>query len=198
MKSWPKWFPYPGAWLETVILTLLTTPLISSLRVFGRIGLVSAYSSNNLGPMFLFVTLGYVLPYVAFAYVHSFLYGNRPAGWSRSLPAPRSIFEAFYALSVTTIGLLLTLTAVMFVIDPQADEQSEVVSWIAGICWWVSVLYLCQVKRSVWDGINAERKVKTQPTKVKANPFDVDLELEQLKGNMGVNSVKKRKGKNLM
>lgn len=138
-------------------------PLGASLQMSGRLGFGVARVSENLGLLFLLILLEFVTPFIGFAYVHSFLWGNRPPKWHKNLPAPRSILEAFYALSVTTISSLVCLTVLLFLFDVRrnyTESEMEFLAGIGGFVWLVCGAYLYQVKRLVWQGIEAEKKVK--------------------------------------
>ncbi|MCT7952855.1 hypothetical protein NG798_23940 [Ancylothrix sp. C2] len=177
VKSWwPVWFPYPTAWLEAFIVGLMMMPLGASLQSSGRLGVGVATISANLGPLFLLILLGFVTPFIGFAYVHSFLWGNRPPKWHKNLPAPRSILEAFYALSVTTISSLVCLTVLLFLIDVRRNyytqSEMEFLAGIGSFVWLVCGAYLYQVKRLVWLGIEGEKRVKKSlDKKVDDSPF---------------------------
>jgi hypothetical protein len=181
LKSfWPVWFPYPTAWLEAFIVGLMMMPLGASLQMSGRFGFGVARVSANLGPLFLLILFGFVTPFIGFAYIHSFLWGNRPTKWHKNLPAPRSILEAFYALSVTTISSLVCLTVWLFLIDVRRNYTTSEMEFLGGIgafVWLVSGAYLYQVKRLVWQGIEGEKRVKKSLEKeIYESPFK-DFEL---------------------
>lgn len=166
LKSlWPAWIPYPTSWIEASILALMMAPLGHSIQRFTEMGINLTVATKNLGPAFLFLVIGYVFPFVGFAYVHSFLWGNRPLGWSRKLPSPRSIFESFYALSINVIATLAAITVLLFIMNVEhsyTEEESETLSIIAATIWLILAAYLCQVKRWIWRGIESELEVKLE------------------------------------
>ncbi|MBW4680194.1 MAG: hypothetical protein KME19_08925 [Microcoleus vaginatus WJT46-NPBG5] len=164
LKSfWPTWLPYPSAWIEALILAAMMIPLGYSLQQFVVIATGAALITNNLGITFFFLVIGYILPFVGFAYIHSYLWGNSPDTWPKSLPAPRSIFESFYALSSNFIATLAAVTVLLFIINPEKNytkEGLEVLSAIAGTLWLIVAAYLCQVKRWIWKGMELELRKK--------------------------------------
>ncbi|MEW6499286.1 MAG: hypothetical protein AB1589_43425 [Cyanobacteriota bacterium] len=164
LKSfWPTWFPLPIAWIEASILAAMMIPLGYSLRRCAELAIGATLATNNLGIPFFFLVVGYILPFIGFAYVHSFLLGNRPDSWSRKLPAPRSLFESFYALSSNFIATLAVVTALLFIMNPEqtyTEEAFETLSIIAGTLWLIIAAYLCQVKRWIWQGMEQELRKK--------------------------------------
>ncbi|MBD2039699.1 hypothetical protein [Microcoleus sp. FACHB-672] len=160
---WPTWLPYPSAWIEALILAAMMIPLGYSLLQSAVIATGAALITNNLGITFFFLVIGYILPFVGFAYIHSYLWGNSPDSWPKSLPAPRSIFEGFYGLSSNFIATLGALTVLLFIMNPErtyTEEAIEVFSAISGTFWLIIAAYLCQAKRWIWKGMELELRKK--------------------------------------
>lgn len=167
LKSlWPVWFPHPTAWLEALIVGLLLTPLSIGWFFFTVIGATVTNASGNLGPFFLFSSVGFFVPFVVLAYIHSFFWKTRPPKWDNRLPSPRSIFEAFYALAATTVAGLISLSVVMFFINVRryyTVQDYERFGSFFSIVWFVAAAYLYQIKRWLWMAMASENRTKISP-----------------------------------
>ena len=161
---WPKWFPYPSAWLRTFALLLWIAVV---LRITGFWSLVLggtlALITERLELLLSFLGLGLIVSVLVLSYLHHFLFGKSPPQYPQWLPSPRSLWEGFYA----PIVILVAFVPVVIILVPfflpncsyTITEQLEYcveltrrelanyeyrMAQIGALIWLISALYLYQ------------------------------------------------------
>ena len=168
-----------------VVIFLATA---GSLRIFGTYGAVFSYASSHLGFFILMVLIGLLLPFIAYAYIHCWLLGNKPEGWAKKIPSPSSIKESVLSFVVLIFGFVITfLVVILPFADPyMTTSNSERLATIASGVWLAITLYLFHG----YDLISNPRskksvdKAKSEPANNKVN--FVDRDLINLKNKTGI------------
>jgi len=183
------WIPRPISWLRTIVLIVIVAVMAGTSRFFGTYGAYFTYASNHLG-FFVFMSLiGLLIPFISYAYIHSWLIGKKPEGWSKKIPSPSSIKEAVLLFIVLIFGTLATILVLIPFSPPYISrQQTEVFGSIATFVWLLITTYIFHgynlisreyVKKSV-------DKAKPEPANNKVN--SVDRDLINLKNKIGIHS----------
>ncbi|NJK59870.1 MAG: hypothetical protein HC918_05915 [Oscillatoriales cyanobacterium SM2_1_8] len=114
--------------------------------VLGFYGAILAWVLSNPWIAVLAVLIALFSAFVAFAYIHDFLFGKKPAGWSANLPAPNSLREARSLGLGSMVSLVLTGLALLpFTSFLQKEVTEEVRGQIVASVFYVTTAYVYQV-----------------------------------------------------
>jgi hypothetical protein len=181
------WIPRAVSWLRTIVLVLIASATVGSLRFFGTYGAVFSYASSHLGFFIVMGLIGLLLPFIGYAYIHCWLLGNKPEGWAKKIPSPVSIKEALLSFVVLIFGFVLTTVLILPFIPPyMTSSDSERIGAIAVFSWLIMTLYMFHG----YDLISKPRskkavdKAKPEPVNNKVN--SVDRDLINLKNKTGI------------
>ncbi|CAN1211898.1 hypothetical protein TUMEXPCC7403_16960 [Tumidithrix helvetica PCC 7403] len=130
------WIPRPVSFLRTFVLMFIVGLTGQLLRMFGR-EIITAQNERLIVALFIGLSL---LPFIAYAYIHSWLLGKKAESHSKKLPAINSIKEAVLAFVVTVLSLLFTF-AILIVFMPRGgnsylytqDGYAEISIWIISV-----------------------------------------------------------------
>lgn len=217
-KLYPKWIPYPSSWLRAVILILVLGPtgtLISLLGFWGGVETLLAGSTGDLLLSGVFQCLAIaalvlLLPIAILAYVYHVLTlilnaKSISAKHPRGFPTWRSWREGLTGVIVMGLSLSLSILVVLWYRpdllgdrDFMTQSEKETIAAFGASIWFISAAYLYQ-----WDYLVREKRSrqvkKRKPTATAiekksplAKPVDeIDIELNKLRGEMGLNTIKK-------
>lgn len=181
------WIPRPISWLRTIVLIAIAAVMAGTSRFFGTYGAYFTYALNHLGFFVLMSLIGLLIPFIGYAYIHSWLIGKKPEGWSKKIPSPSSIKEAVLLFIVLIFGTLATILVLIPFFPPYISrQQTEVFGSIATFVWLLITTYIFHgynlisreyVKKSV-------DKAKPEPANNKVN--SVDRDLINLKNKIGI------------
>jgi hypothetical protein len=211
-RLWPWWIPTPFAAIEAIIINLMMLPVVYSVYHFGKLGFHITESTGNLGPIAFCIVFGYIFPFIIFAYIHSLLFGKKPANWPKNLPAPKSILESICSLAVVQISGLFSLVLILFFLNIYKEDYSleyfEGIFHIYTAAYFILEIYLFHAKRSLIKGVFQEKQVpnkattpkpttkqKPVPSKALDNPFgedDLERELALMKIKMATAKTHKQ------
>lgn len=215
---WPAWFPYPSSWLRTFALVLWSAVI---LRIAGfwslALGGILAIITARLELLLSFLGLGLLVSILTFSYLHHFLFSKSLPRYPRWLPSPRSLWEGLYA----PIVMLLAFVAALFILVPFLIPNcnygtSEPIGYCfdltgrelvkyeyrmaeigAGI-WLISAVYLYQAEYLIRRRLIPKLNVALQNPKSRKKRYqidDTDVEIDHLRGEMGLTQMKKGKVK---
>jgi hypothetical protein len=169
--------------------------------------------ADDPGPLFRFLGIALLVSALVFSYIHHVLFGNSPPEWPRGLPSPRSLWEGFYAPTV----MLLSSLAIIIIFVPflpldscfyqnpkqlnycMQMRQAEFANyqfWLTHIgpaIWWLCAAYLYQVEFLVRRHLTRQFKPAIHRQASKKPADTTDIELDRLRGEMGLARVKKGK-----
>jgi ACR3 family arsenite efflux pump ArsB len=180
------WMPRGVSWLRTIILIGITAATVSSLKLLTPYG----YESRHPWFFVVMVLIGSVLPFIAYAYIHSWMIGKKPERWSKKIPVPASIKEAVLSFVVMVFGMVATLiVTIPFAPDPtrysyQYQDSARFVQ-IATLAWFVVTIYMFH-GYDIINNPHDNKAVKDAKPKPKVDA-SIDLELNRLKHQTGIN-----------
>lgn len=196
---WPAWFPYPRNWVRAFATAMLMGLVGVSVRLTGFWGLVISSTTDRILPWIVLSCLGLLAPFLLVAYAHNMIWGKSPTRWPQWLPSPSSLKEGLTALIVMFVAIIIGLVALLpfaecfiyageFECRPLTEGEVN----FATAVWFISAAYLYQ-----YDYLVRRRRVNKQkrsvaPRSTTAAPSNpVDIELNQLRGDLGLHHVKK-------
>lgn len=182
------WMPRGISWLRTIVLLLITSGTIASLRIFSTYGEYFTYATRHIGFFVALTLTGLLIPFVIYAYIHCWLLGNKPDGWAKNIPSPSSIKESVLSFAVLIFGFVITfLVVIVPFVDPyMTRSDTERLVTVASVVWLVITLYMFHG----YDLVSRPRskksvdKAKSEPTNNKVN--SVDRDLINLKNKTGI------------
>lgn len=158
---WPVWFPYPSAWFQAVISVILGVGAsYAASAVLPEVA--SLPSTKAVGFRLFLALLILAAPFVLYAYVYSFFWGDAPAGWPARIPSPKSLWEGFFAFSTFSVTLWFGLIVAIFLSRDWSLPVSQTVANISALAWLSSAAYLYQAKFFIWRGIIGELEEKAR------------------------------------
>lgn len=217
-RFYPQGFPYPCSWLRTLVLISVLGPtgsLISVLGLWGSFGTLLAIGTGDLAlpgvPILLGIsTMVLLLPTTILAYVYHVLTlifnaKSISAKHPRGFPTGCSWREGLTGVIVMGLSLTLSLLVVLWYRpDVLADRdgmtalQQESIATFLGIIWVISAAYLYQ-----WDYVVRQKRSQKQkktkspskaietPSKPQPKVNEIDIELNKMRGEMGIHTIKK-------
>lgn len=204
-SQWAAWFPYPKSWLRALGLLLLFLGVVAILRILIYWGLpVSLILSQKQDstPIIAFLsTVYFVIPIILISSIHYILFGKSRPRW---LPKLKSLWVGFSSWFAIIVSTLVSLGIVMPFIYrskfslyqlgyfPLTDTE---VSWLIAI-WIITAAYLCHAEYLLkrWLVTNFRKvykpSVSSQPMGKNLIIDNVDVELDNLRGQMGLHKTK--------
>lgn len=219
-KLYPKWIPYPSSWLRTLVLILVLGPtgsLISVLGLWGSFGTILGGSTGDIPlpgvPVLLAIAaLVLLLPTTILAYVyHVFTLimdvKSISAQHPRGFPTWRSWREGLTGVVVMGLSLTISVLVVFWyrpdlILDADGMTQSDreaFVTFVTSI-WLISAAYLYQwdylVRKKRARKAKSRKSISTATAIEKKSPIsppvnEIDIELNKLRGEMGIHQIKK-------
>ncbi|HEY9668575.1 MAG TPA: hypothetical protein V6C91_17335, partial [Coleofasciculaceae cyanobacterium] len=212
------WFPYPSSWLRTFALVLWIAVI---LRIAGfwslALGGILAIITARLELLLSFLGLGLLLSILTFSYLHHFLFSKSLPQYPRWLPSPRSLWEGLYAPIVMVLAFMAALFILVPFLIPNCNYGTaqligycfeltgrELVKYeyrmaeIAAGIWLISAVYLYQAEYLIRRRLIPKLNLTLQNSKSRKKPYhidDTDVEIDHLRGEMGLIQMKKVKVK---
>ncbi len=186
------WMPRPVSWLRTSVLIGIASLMTGGLIFTGKYGQTLLFGNTYPSLFLLIVASALMPPFIAYAYIHCWILGNKPDGWVKKIPSPKSIKEAVLSYVVMFFGILIALV----ITSPFVPDQTrytdyryldvlEIYSGGVAFSWSVISIYMFHG----YDIItNSQSKKSVDKPKIEApkNKVDsVDLELNRLKHQKG-------------
>jgi magnesium-transporting ATPase (P-type) len=181
------WIPSGISWLRTIILLLVTSATVGGLRIFSTYGEYFTYATRHLG-FFIFMSLiGLFLPFIAYAYIHCWLLGNKPKGWDKKIPSPSSIKESLLSFVVLIFGVIANLLIVVipFTTGYLTNSDIERLASIASFTWLVITIYMFHAYDLITRP-HQQKSDKSKPETPKSKIDPIDRELNHLKHKTGI------------
>lgn len=213
-STWPAWFPSPSSWIRTFALVLWIAVVLRITGFWGIVfGTILSELAQHPGPLLRLLGIALLVSVIVFSYVHHFLFGKSPAKWPRWLPSPISLKEGLYAPAV----MLLSCITVIAIIVPflPVFECNYTLNNLMEYCvkryvnsnlwrvfyynldkialgiWLIAAVYLYQIEYLISERFGRKSKATTNTSEPK--PVDeVTVELDKLRGNMGMNQMRNK------
>ncbi|QSJ16962.1 hypothetical protein JYQ62_35775 [Nostoc sp. UHCC 0702] len=217
---WPAWIPYFHSWCRAFILIpFIACSVIITFKLTGFWGLILSAITNHLEILIICLSLGILLPMLLVAYIHAFfvhLWKKQPISptWPRWLPNTNSLWEGFYAEVVMFLSLLVSIIIILpflpmnscyyeqiFIYCFTKDElilnqymEKYYIDKIGSLIWIVTAAYLYQVEYLFRHRFIPKVKTifKNYQSKRQSHSVDnTDLDVDRLRGDMGITQMKK-------
>ncbi len=192
---WHAGFPYPRSWLRSFALALWMAIVVRIAEFWGALfGIALSSIMEHLEPLLWFLGLALLASSLAFSYIHHLLLGKPSGRWPRWLPSPKSLWEGLYAPIVMSMAIIVGIICVMPFHDENYNQTAiETEAKWFGAIWFIATTYLYQVEYLIRRRFAS--KSKTAPNQPSSNKpvDDTDVELDRLRGRMGLTQMKKRK-----
>lgn len=203
-SQWAAWFPYPKSWLRALGLLLLFMGVVTILRILIYWGLpVSLILSQKQDstPIIAFLsTVYFVIPIILISSIHYILFGKSSPRW---LPKLKSLWVGFYSWIAINLSTLVSFGLVIPFIEryPSSHYESSYfkftdveVFWLSSI-WLVTAAYLNHGEYLLKRWLSANFRTphpaaSSQPTGKNFAIDDVGVELDNLRGQMGLHKMK--------
>jgi hypothetical protein len=207
----PAWFPYPRAWLRALGLVLLSAATVVILKILMYWGLPVSLILSELWrdptPTRIFlIAVGLAIPIILISCIHYILFGKSRPRWS---PKLKSLWVGCFSWIVIIASTFVSLGCVLPFIDRYRLSYFELgdihftdaeVSCLNTI-WIITAAYLCHIEYLLkrWLAANfnqVPRSSSSSQTISKNFVVDpVDVELDNLRGQMGLDKMKSNKPK---
>ena len=202
----PAWFPYPRAWLRALGLVLLSAAIVVILKILMYWGLPVSLILSKLGRdptptrVFLIAT-GLAIPIILISSIHYILFGKSRPRW---LPKLKSLWVGCFSWIAIVVSALVSLGFVLPFIDRYRRSYFELgdihftateVSCLNTI-WIITAAYLCHAEYLLkrWLAANFNQVLRSssssQPISENFIVDAVDVELDNLRGEMGLHKIK--------
>lgn len=215
---WPGWFPYPTSWLKAVIVFGFLSTIAFSIRTSGQVGYFLTRVTDSPEPFLFFIILGLLSPIAIFAIAHHILHlflgrfipsiqapeiakhqGLLPGliSWWEGLYGWLVIYLATLAVTVTTLGIAAIFVPLsnfiyqnlLFNYDPEVEQK---VLLALSLIWIIYAAMIYQLenlfkRRLISTYSNINKPTSITPTVVHS---PIDVELDQMRGKMGLTSMK--------
>jgi hypothetical protein len=203
---WAAWFPYPRAWLMALGLLLLFAGIVVILTILMHWGLPVSLILSELrrdptpAIAFLFA-VGFVIPFGLISSIHYILFGKSRPRW---LPKLKSLWIGCFSWIAIVVSTLVSLGFVLPFIDRYRLSYYELgdihftdteVSCLNTI-WIITAAYLCHAEYLLkrWLAANFKQVPRSssssQPISENFIVDAVDVELDTLRGEMGLHKIK--------
>lgn len=187
------WIPRGVSWLRVSILIGIASLMSGGLIFSGKYGQYLLFGNRNPSLFLLTLAIVLVFPFIAYAYIHCWLLGNKPDGWAKKIPSPSSIKEAALSYVVMFFSILIALVITSpFVPTPSSYsgyrylEALETFSAGVAFTWAVVSIYMFHG----YDLISNPRPKKTmdkaKPESSNSKVNSVDRDLINLKNKTGI------------
>jgi hypothetical protein len=207
--QWPAWIPYPQSWLRTFGL-ILWLSLIARITLFwgGGIGFIASALSGHMELLIIAGLVALIIPFVALTYLHHLLWGKPSCHRPSWLPGLASFNEGACALIVvfwaTVISLALTLPFVEweYVLNNYDSASLEedyynILGNVLGAVWITSAAYIYHIRHLLRKRRKPPQSAQSvTPQSKQPKVDDVDVELNQLRAQMGLHKMKTPKRSN--
>lgn len=217
---WPAWFPYPTSWIKAIILFGFLSVIVVVIRFTGTVGYVLARMAASPEPLIFFIILALLSPILAIAIAHHILHlfvgrfvpsiqSPEIARHQGLLPGLISWWEGLYGWLVIFLATLILAAGIMGIAaiylpfsnfsyeniryDYSSGNEKQVLAGLSAI-WIVCAAGLYQIeylfKRRLMDAYSTNNQTaQIQPS---VHP-PIDVELNQMRGKMGLNQMKRNK-----
>lgn len=208
-SQWSVWFPYPSSWLRsfTSILMLFGVTAIVQITIYWGlpISLILSNFQKDRTPVITFlVSVGFILPSVLISYIHHITFGKYPSHWHRWLPTAKSLWIGFYCWVVIILSTVFSFVLVIPFIDTYSFLQPPYYSFTEIEATWLRVIwlitaaclyqaeYLLRHRLRVNSKTASNRFTSSKREYKNADIDDIDVELNRLRGQMGLHNMKKK------
>lgn len=207
---WAVWFPYPRTWLRALGLLLLSAGIVAILTILTYWGLpvsliLSKLQHDPTPTRVFLIAVGLAIPIILISCIHYILFGkSRP----RRLLKLKSLWVGCFSWIAIVASTLVSMGCVLPFIDRYRLSYDELggirftdteVSCLNTI-WIITAAYLCHAEYLLkrWLAANFKQVPRSssssQPISENFVVNPVDVELDTLRGEMGLHKIK-RKGK---
>ena len=187
------WMPRGVSWLRATVLFLIGGAIIGIFVLSGKhINLVN-FVNTYPGAFFVVLPIALLIPFIGYAYIHSWFVGQKPDRWSKKIPAPNSIKEACLSYVVMFFGVL----AAILITSPFAPPPLSSIGYHSlgdierfglGVTftWCVISIFMFHGYDIISKALSnkSDDKAKAEPTNNKVN--SVDRDLINLKNKTGI------------
>jgi hypothetical protein len=157
IMAYPKWFPYPKAWLKSIELLIYNIPVLVAMRIIGTWYILGAslITDQDKGSIFLgigLIFLPFVVMWLGFAYLYQLFWGKVRVNpkWLEWFPSNSSLWNGFLMMVFSVCGWLSGLLIIFpFVVEQSNYREpylSDTLVSIATTVWIVSVAYCFHAK----------------------------------------------------
>ena len=190
------WIPRGVSWLRTIVLFLITSATVASLRIFSTYGEYFTYATKHLGFFVTMVLIGLLIPFIGYAYIHCWLFGKKPEKWAKNIPSPSSIKESVLSFIILIFGVAITLLVVIvpFITPYMTRSDSERLVTVALVVWGGTTLYMFHGYDIISKALSnkSDDKANAEMPKTKVNSVDRDLLKLKHQTGLMINQPKKR------
>ena len=207
----PAWFPYPRAWLRALGLVLLSAAIVVILKILMYWGLpvsliLSKLRRDPTPTRAFLIAVGLAIPIILISCIHYILFGKSRPRWS---PKLKSLWVGCFSWIAIVMSTLVSLGLVLPFIDRYRLSYFELsdidftdieVSCLNTI-WITTAAYLCHIEYLLkrWLAANFNQVPRSssssQPISENFGVNPVDVELDNLRGQMGLHKMKSNKPK---
>ncbi len=186
------WMPRPVSWLKAIPVFGIGGAIIGIFVLFGKHTNLVDFINTYPGAFFVIIPIALLFPFIGYAYIHSWLIGQKPDKWAKNIPAPNSIKEACLSYVVMFFSVLAAiLTTSPFAPPPLKSigyhSLADLERFGLGVTftWCGITIYMFHGYDIITKALNYKSvdKPKTEAPKSKVDP--VDLELNRLKHQNG-------------
>lgn len=207
----PAWFPYPRAWLRALGLVLLSAAIVVILKILMYWGLpvsliLSKLRRDPTPTRAFLIAVGLAIPIILISCIHYILFGKSRPRWS---PKLKSLWVGCFSWIAIVMSTLVSLGLVLPFIDRYRLSYFELsdidftdieVSCLNTI-WITTAAYLCHIEYLLkrWLAANFNQVPRSssssQPLSENFVVDAVDVELDNLRRQMGLHKMKSNKPK---
>ena len=207
----PAWFPYPRAWLRALGLVLLSAAIVVILKILMYWGLPVSLILSELWrdptPTRIFlIAVGLAIPIILISCVHYILFGKSRPRW---LPKLKSLWVGCFSWIAIVASTLVSLGLVLPFINRYRLSYYEIADFrftdaevrCLNTIWIITSAYLCHIEYLLkrWLAANSKKVPRSSSSsQLISENFVVDVvdvELDNLRGQMGLHKMKSNKPK---
>lgn len=209
---WVAWFPYPSSWLKSLILTVFLSIVIIIVKFIGKTGvyLSAIIGSPEMCVFFVILALLSPIPAIAEAHhiIHLLVARFYPKIQAPEIGKPRGLvpgliswWEGLYGWVVIVLS---TLTATVFCsiflpflslsyekVANEYNQSAQTIQALFAIVWMINAALIYQFEYLVKRRIISVNIDKIDRGELNLTSKDVDL--NQLRGEMGIHEMKLRR-----
>lgn len=200
---WAVWFPYPRAWLRALGLVLLSAGIAVILTILMHWGLpvsliLSKLQHDPTPTRAFLIAVGLAIPIILISCIHYILFGKSRPRW---LPKLKSLWVGCFSWIAIVASTLVSLGCVVPFIDRYRFSYDEFRFTDTEIrclntIWIITAAYLCHAEYLLkrWLAANFKQVPRSssssQPISENFVVDPVDVELDNLRGQMGLHKMK--------
>lgn len=202
--KWPLWFPYPPSWLKALSLGLFA----GMIAVIEEASIVNwsdrlADFTNRPEPVIVAAVITLLLPIPAIAFTHYLIYqtlgrlipGHQLKAMQEQgfFPVLLSLWEGIMGWLALTLSTILTLS-IIAIVPPWREQMLSPVYQPDAVPTGIILIWLGLIAALYHLEALVERYHQVQSVSAKAKqmkPNAADIELNQLRGDMGLTQIKK-------